>query len=197
MRPPDRDRRPEGGPVPRLWVMLEPSTRASVSTSVRLHDRRRVFDSRSATPVERPRGGAERRRGGDGVRRRRRSDGPDGAERRHGRDRSCVSRSGRGEAHAVRERRAARRGLAGAASVARSFRASLSRRGRLQARSRREERSGVRAILERGGLLVMDDMTPNWPGFDPVRAWAHSHPGLQATEVLTTPETSAMLVARI
>ena len=55
----------------------------------------------------------------------------------------------------------------------------------------------VFGLLTRGGLLVMDDMTPNWPGFDPVRGWAHSHPGLKAAEVLTTPESSAMLIARI
>jgi predicted O-methyltransferase YrrM len=52
-------------------------------------------------------------------------------------------------------------------------------------------------LLEPGGLLVMDDMTPDWPGFDPVRAWAHGHTGLRAAEILTTPTTSALLVARL
>jgi len=52
-------------------------------------------------------------------------------------------------------------------------------------------------LLEPGGLLVMDDLTPGWPGFDPVRAWAHGHTGLRAAEVLTTPATSALLVARV
>lgn len=55
----------------------------------------------------------------------------------------------------------------------------------------------VVGLLEPGGLLVMDDMTPGWPGFDPVRAWARERPGLQATEVLTTRNTSALLVARV
>ena len=55
----------------------------------------------------------------------------------------------------------------------------------------------VFGLLERGGLLVMDDMTPGGEDFDTVRGWAHSHPGLKATEVLTTPESSAMLIARI
>jgi predicted O-methyltransferase YrrM len=52
-------------------------------------------------------------------------------------------------------------------------------------------------LLEPGGLLVMDDMTPDWPGLDPVRAWAHGHTGLRAAEILTTPTTSALLVARL
>ena len=52
-------------------------------------------------------------------------------------------------------------------------------------------------LLEPGGLLVMDDLTPDWPGFDPVRAWAHGHSGLKAVEVLTTPTSSALLIARL
>lgn len=55
----------------------------------------------------------------------------------------------------------------------------------------------VVGLLEPGGLLVMDDMTPDWPGFDPVREWAHGHPKLQAAEVLTTPDTSALVIARV
>ncbi len=55
----------------------------------------------------------------------------------------------------------------------------------------------VFGLLEPGGLLVLDDMTPGRQEFDPVRGWAHGHPGLKAAEVLTTPETSAMLIARI
>jgi predicted O-methyltransferase YrrM len=54
----------------------------------------------------------------------------------------------------------------------------------------------VVSLLEPGGLLVMDDLTPGWPGFDPVRAWAANHPELEAVEILTTPATSALLVAR-
>lgn len=55
----------------------------------------------------------------------------------------------------------------------------------------------VFSLLAPGGLLVMDDLTPGRPEFDPVRAWAHGHSGLRAAEVLTTPEASALLVARI
>jgi len=55
----------------------------------------------------------------------------------------------------------------------------------------------VFGLLARGGLLVMDDMTPGREEFDPVRAWAHGHSGLKAAEVRTTPEASALLVARI
>lgn len=51
-------------------------------------------------------------------------------------------------------------------------------------------------LLETGGLLVMDDMTPDLPGFDPVRAWAANHPELETVEILTTPATSALLAAR-
>ena len=55
----------------------------------------------------------------------------------------------------------------------------------------------VFGLLERGGLLVLDDLTPGREEFDPVRGWAHSHPGLKAAEVLTTTATSALLVTRI
>ena len=52
-------------------------------------------------------------------------------------------------------------------------------------------------LLEPGGLLVLDDLTPDWPGFDPVRNWAHGHSDLEVVEVLTTPVTSALLIARL
>lgn len=52
-------------------------------------------------------------------------------------------------------------------------------------------------LLEPGGLLVLDDMTPGHVEFDPVRAWAHGHSGLRAVEVLTTASTSALLIARL
>ena len=47
-----------------------------------------------------------------------------------------------------------------------------------------------------GGILVMDDFTPNRPGPDPVRDLWSSHPDAVTTEILTTPTTSALLVAR-
>ena len=54
----------------------------------------------------------------------------------------------------------------------------------------------VLALLEPGGLLVMDDLTPGRPGPDPVREWAFAHAELQAAEILTTPVTSALVLAR-
>jgi len=54
----------------------------------------------------------------------------------------------------------------------------------------------VLGLLEPGGLLVLDDLTPDWPGFDPVRNWAHGHSDLEVVEVLTTPVTSALLIAK-
>jgi len=54
----------------------------------------------------------------------------------------------------------------------------------------------VLGLLETGGLLVMDDLTPDWPGFDPVRDWAQGHPRLASVEVLTTRATSALLIAK-
>jgi predicted O-methyltransferase YrrM len=34
----------------------------------------------------------------------------------------------------------------------------------------------VLGLLEPGGLLVMDDLTPGWSGFDPVRDWRTATP---------------------
>ncbi|HUF01205.1 MAG TPA: class I SAM-dependent methyltransferase [Gaiellaceae bacterium] len=60
----------------------------------------------------------------------------------------------------------------------------------------RELEDLVLGLLEPGGLLVLDDLTPGWPGFDPVREWALGHPVLEAVELLTTPTTSALLLSR-
>jgi len=51
-------------------------------------------------------------------------------------------------------------------------------------------------LLVPGGVLVMDDLTPGRPGSDPVRELWSSHPGAVATEILTTPASAALLVAR-
>jgi predicted O-methyltransferase YrrM len=51
-------------------------------------------------------------------------------------------------------------------------------------------------LLEPGGLLVKDDMTPGFPGPDPVRDWLFGHPDLVSVEILTTPSTAAILTAR-
>jgi predicted O-methyltransferase YrrM len=51
-------------------------------------------------------------------------------------------------------------------------------------------------LLAPGGILVTDDMTPGRPEPDPVRDFLFGHPGLVATEILTTPRTSAIVVAK-
>jgi predicted O-methyltransferase YrrM len=51
-------------------------------------------------------------------------------------------------------------------------------------------------LVEPGGLLVKDDLTPGFPGPDPVREWFFGHPDLTAAEILTTPETAAIIAAR-
>jgi predicted O-methyltransferase YrrM len=55
----------------------------------------------------------------------------------------------------------------------------------------------VVSLLEPGAFLVMDDMTPDWPGFDPVRAWVAERRELEAVEVRTTPTTSALVAVRV
>ena len=39
-------------------------------------------------------------------------------------------------------------------------------------------------------------MTPDRPGPDPLRDWFFGHPGLVATEILTTPETAAIIATK-
>ena len=56
--------------------------------------------------------------------------------------------------------------------------------------------ASILELVVPGGLLVMDDLTPGRPGPDPVRELWSSHPGAVATEILTTPATAALLVAR-
>jgi predicted O-methyltransferase YrrM len=51
-------------------------------------------------------------------------------------------------------------------------------------------------LIEPGGLLVKDDMTPGFPGPDPVREWLFGHPDLVAVELLTTPSSAAILAAK-
>lgn len=59
-------------------------------------------------------------------------------------------------------------------------------------------------ILEIGGLLLMDDFTPeeHWPEewrgkHDPVREFWLNHPCLSSTEIYLTPTTAAILATRI
>jgi predicted O-methyltransferase YrrM len=51
-------------------------------------------------------------------------------------------------------------------------------------------------LLEPGGLLIKDDLTPGFSGPDSVREWLFGHPRLVATEILTTPNTAAILATR-
>jgi predicted O-methyltransferase YrrM len=52
-------------------------------------------------------------------------------------------------------------------------------------------------LLEPGGLLVKDDLTPGRPvDGDPVRTALLRDPRLAAVETLTTPETSAIVAVR-
>lgn len=63
---------------------------------------------------------------------------------------------------------------------------------------RQPEEDGPLAVslLAPGGLLVADDFTPNRPGPDPAREFLFAYPELVATELLTTPETAAIVAAR-
>ena len=51
-------------------------------------------------------------------------------------------------------------------------------------------------LVAPGGLLVMDDLTPDRPGPDPVRELWLSNPAVAAVEILTTPATAAIVAAR-
>jgi predicted O-methyltransferase YrrM len=51
-------------------------------------------------------------------------------------------------------------------------------------------------LLAPGGLLLKDDLSPDWPGPDPVRELLFGHSDLVAVEILTTPETAAVIAVR-
>ena len=61
---------------------------------------------------------------------------------------------------------------------------------------RLDESPDVIELLAPGGLLLKDDLTPDWPGPDSVRELLFGHPELVAVEVLTTPRTAAVVAAR-
>ena len=68
---------------------------------------------------------------------------------------------------------------------------------------KREDPERVVELLAPGGLLVLDDFTPSphWPPrfggeVDELRLFYLSHPALDATEVLTTPASSAVVAVR-
>jgi predicted O-methyltransferase YrrM len=48
-------------------------------------------------------------------------------------------------------------------------------------------------LLGPGGMLVIDDLTPALAGHDPARAFLLGHPGLAATELMTTPHAAAIV----
>ena len=60
-----------------------------------------------------------------------------------------------------------------------------------------DESPEVVDLLAPGGLLLKDDLTPGWRGPDPVRELLFGHPKLVAVEILTTPETAAVVAARL
>ena len=51
-------------------------------------------------------------------------------------------------------------------------------------------------LLALGGLLVIDDMTPNRPDPDPLRAALRDSDAFVSVEVLTTPETAAIIASK-
>ena len=60
----------------------------------------------------------------------------------------------------------------------------------------REDGELVAGLLAPGGIAVLDDLTPGFAGPDPVREFWLARPDLAATEVLTTPESAAILAVR-
>lgn len=68
---------------------------------------------------------------------------------------------------------------------------------------KRDDPRRVVELLAPGGILVLDDFTPSaeWPPrfegeVDELRLFYLTHPDLDATEVLTTPASSAIVAAR-
>jgi predicted O-methyltransferase YrrM len=51
-------------------------------------------------------------------------------------------------------------------------------------------------LVAPGGLIVKDDLTPEWPRPDPVRDLLFDHPELVAAEILTTSETTLIVAAK-
>ena len=60
----------------------------------------------------------------------------------------------------------------------------------------REDGELVVGLLAPGAIAVLDDLTPGLAGADPVREHWLFHPDLAAAEVLTTPESAAILAVR-
>ncbi|NUP49936.1 MAG: transferase [Catenulispora sp.] len=69
---------------------------------------------------------------------------------------------------------------------------------------KREDPERVVDLLAPGGLLVLDDFTPplSWPPrlngeLDELRMFYLGHPKLSATEVMTTPDSTAIIATRL
>ena len=60
----------------------------------------------------------------------------------------------------------------------------------------REDGELVAGLLAPRGMAVLDDLTPGFARPDPVREFWLSRPDLAVTEVLTTPESAAILAVR-
>ena len=56
-----------------------------------------------------------------------------------------------------------------------------------------EHAERILRLVEPGGLFVLDDLTPGWPGPDPVREFWLADPRVAGVEVLTTPQTAAIV----
>ena len=54
----------------------------------------------------------------------------------------------------------------------------------------------VTGLLAPGGIALLDDLTPGFAGPDPVREFWLGRPYLAAAEILTTPESAAILAVR-
>jgi predicted O-methyltransferase YrrM len=70
--------------------------------------------------------------------------------------------------------------------------------------AKRDEPEALLATLRLGGLVVLDDLTPeeHWPPSwcgqpDPVRDFWLNDPRLRATELLTTPTTAVIVATRL
>jgi predicted O-methyltransferase YrrM len=60
-----------------------------------------------------------------------------------------------------------------------------------------EEAPDAIDLVAAGGLILKDDLTPDWQGPDAVRELLFNNPKLLAVEILTTPETAAVLAVRL
>jgi SAM-dependent methyltransferase len=158
-------------------------------------DRRRLLDRRGAAALARAGDPQAGRRGGDGVRRGRGRDGGDCGSRRDVEsdpERATIA-AARLEAFPNVEL------LVGTWEDLLPPRAPFDLvfhdAGNFK-RAPDEHGEVVVDLLAPGGLLVLDDLTPGRTGPDAIREWARAHPRLAATEILTTPETSALVIAR-